>query len=60
VNDLQNELKCEMENLFSTVVASKEDRKVEVAKVHIAIALQLMQGGVGEVNADNISQLSNL
>jgi hypothetical protein len=60
VNDLKSELKGEMENLFSTVVASKEDSKVELAKVHMAIALQLMQGGVGEVNADNISQLSNL
>jgi hypothetical protein len=60
VNDLKSELKGEMENLFSTVVASNEDSKVELAKVHMAIALESMKGGVGEVNADNISQLSKL
>ena len=62
VNDLKSEIKGDMENLFSTMVTTKEDTKMDLAKVHMSIAMQLMQGGLGEVNSaiSNNSQLSNL
>ena len=59
--DFKSELKGEMENLFSTLITTKEDTKMDLAKVHMSIAMQLMQGGVGEVNsASQSNEMSNL
>jgi DnaJ-domain-containing protein 1 len=57
---MKSEMKGEMENIFSTLVTAKEDTKLDLAKVHMSIALQLMQGGVGDVNAVNTDSISNL
>ena len=60
VSDLKGELKGELDNLYGTLVTAKEDTKLDLAKVHMAIALQLMQGGVGDVNTVNMQSMSNL
>ena len=60
VTDFQGELKGEVENLHSTILTTKEDTKLDLAKVHMAIALQLMQGGVGDVNAVNINAANSM
>ena len=50
VNDLKSELKGELENIYSTLLTVKEDNKMDLARVHMGIAMQLMQGGLGDVN----------
>ena len=60
VKDFQGEVKGELEHLHSTLLTAKEDSKLDLAKVHMAIALQLMQGGVGDVNSVNMNCISNM
>ena len=60
VNDLKSELKGDMENLYSTLVTAKEDSKVNLARVHMAIAMQLMNGGLGDVNSVNMNLVDNM
>ena len=57
VTDLKGELKGEMENLHGTLLTAKEDTRMDLARVHMAIALQLMQGGVGDVTNVNMNSL---
>ena len=59
-SDLKGELKGEMENLHGTLLTAKEDTRMDLARVHMAIALQLMQGGVGDVTNVNMNSLPNV
>ena len=60
MKDFQGEIKADLDNLHSTLLTVKEDSKMDLARVHMAIALQLMQGGVGDVNCVNMNAIQNL
>ena len=60
VKDFQGEVKGELENLLSIIMIAKEDSKHDLARVCMSIAMQLMQGGPGDSNAVNMSNLQNM